>query len=887
MSTDLGSPDTGSPLPHDHAPQHLSDVPQCQPEAITSAPPVIRRRKAKPKDRYVIERLIGQGGMGAVYKARDLELDRVVALKLLHPACGLDVNSELRLKRELLLASKVSHSHVVRVYDFGEMRGTKFISMAFIDGENLKSLLAREGRLPVARAVHIATQLCQALDAAHAAGIVHRDLKPQNILLDGRGKIYVSDFGLARSFLDSNTEITTPGERPGSPAYMSPEQALGLPVDQRSDLYSVGLILYELVTGKIPAPSHSSLFDHRRFRCRIKSPAVLNPEVSDCLAQLILRCLEFDPAQRYQKATDILAGLKTAPIPKKTVAQGLKAGLRKSRLGLGVAAVVLSGLAILSSGTPRLAGTGSRPPVAGSPRPVSRLAFIPFRTIGDERSLHVLADSLTEAISSRAGESGRIRVFSDTSRLRNSPGVDVVITGSVRAAGNEILTTVHLTDGATGEETWTGQFWVRAKDLSSLEERIWAEIADRLGLSDVAGHNIPALLQATRNLKAYKLNMQGRLILRMRRNGLGAQQAILLFQEASRQDPDYFYPFVGLADANLILFRQTHQPSWLEKARQAVSRAQDLSSGRPEAQIQVARIQIATGQYQQAVRLLRNTLEMNPASDEAYRTLGKAQLLSGSGDQAVSSFQKAIGLDPQSWINYNCLGAACLRLGRTDEAQRAFRRAIQLAPQINDNYTDLGSAYLQSGRFQEAIPLFERAVALEADAINYSNLATALFYLQQYQSAVEMFQKATRLDPGSEELMGNLADAYRWSGQKDKAMETYFQAAILGSQSLNSNPRDADARGRMAMYYAKMGDFESARASIATARQSDPENGNLQYFEAVVSMLAADVKKAKAQLQSAIRKGYSSALAEHDPELRSLFPTALTQSRSRVAARVH
>jgi serine/threonine-protein kinase len=624
-----------------------------------------------------MERLVGQGGMGAVYKARDLELNRVVALKLLHPTCATDLNSELRLKRELVLASKVSHAHVVRVYDFGEMRGTKFISMAFIDGENLKALLLREGRIPVARAVHIAVQLCQALDAAHTAGVVHRDLKPQNILLDGKGRIYVSDFGLARSIADADGEITRPGERPGSPAYMSPEQALGLPVDHRSDLYSVGLILYELVTGKIPSAANSSLFDHERFRCRIKSPAVLNPEVSEDLAQLILRCLEFDPARRYQSAAEVLSGLKTEPIHPEAIPQGIRAWLRKFRLGVGVAVVASSALAILLSSTPRLAGTAGSHFAARSPRAAGSLAFLPFRAIGDEKPLHVFAESLTEAISSRAGESGRVRVFAEgvpAGSMRYPVGVDVWITGSVREAGDEILTTIHLIDGATGEEKWTHQFWASPNDLASLEARIWAGIANFLGLNAASNHEAPALLHATKNLDAYKLNMQGRLLLRMHRDTLGAQQAIPLFEHASREDPGYFYPFVGLADASLILLRQTHDPSWLEKAKQAAGRAQELSPNRPEAQVQVARIQIQTGQYPQAVKLLQNALEISPASDEAYRTLGKAQLLSGLEDQAVASFQKAIDLDPQSWINYNSWGAACLRLGRTNAAEQAFRK---------------------------------------------------------------------------------------------------------------------------------------------------------------------------------------------------------------------
>jgi Flp pilus assembly protein TadD/TolB-like protein len=624
----------------------------------------------------------------------------------------------------------------------------------------------------------------------------------------------------------------------------------------------------------------------RGFDARIKSPSDLNPEVSEDLAQLILRCLEFDPARRYQSAVEILNGLKTEPIHTKAALQGVSAWLRKSRLGVGLAAVALIALAILLSGAPKLAGTTGSQSAAAPHRAASRLAFLPFRAIGDGKSLHVFADSLTEAISSRAGESGRIRVFVEGGRdgVRHLSAVDVVIMGSVQEAGNEILTTIHLVDGSTGEERWARQFWASPKDPASLEARIWAGIAGYLGLNATPNHEMPALLHATKNLDAYKLNMQGRLLLRMHRDVLGAQQAISMFEQASHQDPGYFYPFVGLSDASLILLRQTHDSAWFEKAKQAARRAQELSLNRPEAQVQVARIQIATGQYRQAVKLLQNALEISPASDEAYRTLGKAQLLSGLENQGVASLQKAIELDPQSWINYNSLGAACLRLGRTNAAELAFRRAIELAPQISDNYTDLGNAYLQSGRFQEAVPIFERAVELEPDAINYGNLGTALFFLRKYPVAVETFQKAIRLDPKSETLTGNLADAYRWSGQRELAVATYFQAAILGAQELNLNPRDADTRGRMAMYYAKMGDFESARSSIASARGLDPENPCLQDFEAVVSTLAGDLRNAREQVRSAISRGYSSALAANDPELRPLYTdTTANEARSRVA----
>ncbi len=604
-------------------------------EAESGAPQVIRRQKRKAKDRYIIEQLIGQGGMGAVYKARDVELERTVALKLLHPSL-LDGDSELRLKRELVLASRVSHRHVVRVYDFGEIRGTKFISMAFIDGENLRSLLAREGPLAVARAIHIGEDLCEALRAAHTVGVIHRDLKPQNILLDGNGSAYISDFGLARSSIEPDGDITKAGEYPGSPAYMSPEQALGLPVDQRSDLYALGLVLYEMVAGKLPSSAMASVLDYVRFNSRTKSPAALNPEIPENLPCVILRCLEVEPGRRYQTASEILTALKT-----QSVDAGAETQLaRRWPMRPAVAATVLAlllGSACLMLRAPLSPANPIASSLAGSRQPGNKLALIPLRAIGDAGSLRSVADSLTEAVSSRAAQSQRIRLFFDESG--GSPaaagrrlGADAVLAGSVSADGGDILATVHLTDCATGEATWTGQFRASPNNLPGLEDQIWTAVARVLKLDASGARATPALLHATKNLEAYKLYMQGSLLLRMRRNRPGAEQDMLLFRQASSLDADYFYPYLGLANANLLIYKQTHDDSWLEQAKLAAGQAQGLSHNRPEAQIQVAKIQIANGQYPEAVRLLGTALDLDPSSDEAYRALGRAQLLSGNAE---------------------------------------------------------------------------------------------------------------------------------------------------------------------------------------------------------------------------------------------------------------
>ena len=265
--------------------------------------------------RYRVERTLGEGGMGTVYKAWDKELERAVALKLVRRDLTRDPNISLRFKQELLLASKISHRNVLRIHDLGDGPGdTKFISMAYVEGQDLDQLLRKERKLPLERAQNIARQLCAALDAAHAEGVVHRDLKPQNILIDQHDHIYVSDFGLAKS-LESDLGMTQTGQFLGMPRYMSPEQADVRPVDHRSDLYAFGLILCEMVAGNLPFEHTESTMQmlYQRVHEPAKDPRRLNPDLPEYLARIIQKCLERDVAQRYQSAREILADLDAGP----------------------------------------------------------------------------------------------------------------------------------------------------------------------------------------------------------------------------------------------------------------------------------------------------------------------------------------------------------------------------------------------------------------------------------------------------------------------------------------------------------------------------------------------------------------------------------------------
>jgi eukaryotic-like serine/threonine-protein kinase len=350
--------------------------------------------------RYRIESLLGQGGMGRVYKAFDKQLERTVAIKVVRLGVMGSEEALHRFKQELLLASKVSHKNILRIHDMGEAGDVKFISMAYVEGQDLHQILHDTPNLPFERALNFARQLAEALAAAHAEGVVHRDLKPQNILVGKDDHVYVSDFGLAKSFEDDAAGMTRTGAFLGTPRYMSPEQVEGNPADQRSDLYSYGLILYEMATGEVPFTGDTTLkLMYQRTQQRPRNPKLLNPNLPDWFAGVVMRCLEKDPATRYQNATEILRDLhgeKSSAISRgatRTVEIEIPEFAQKRWVWAagGLLAIVLLSLAIaavrhliLSKGVGEKASGVSAIPSLAQGRFV---AILPFRVLGDEQSL--------------------------------------------------------------------------------------------------------------------------------------------------------------------------------------------------------------------------------------------------------------------------------------------------------------------------------------------------------------------------------------------------------------------------------------------------------------------------------------------------------------------
>jgi serine/threonine-protein kinase len=847
--------------------------------------------------RFRIEQLLGAGGMGKVYKAFDKELSRTVALKTLLPELVSDHLLTQRFKQELLLASKISHRNILRIHDLGEVDGVKFISMAFIEGKDLNQLLKEEGPFPLERSLKIARQLCEALDAAHSEGVVHRDFKPQNVLVGNNDHVYVSDFGLATSLETAKMGMTRTGAVMGTPRYMSPEQVEGKEVDSRCDLYALGLVLYEMVTGATPFSGESTWqLIYQRVQVMPKDVKLVNPALPDYVARVIMHCLEKDPANRYQSAKEILADLDAgrsptltaAPSTSRTVQITLPVVEKRWWYAAGGGMLLLVGLFFAipktrhwifpgPGGGTAASGTNGLPSV-----PQSRfIAVLPFRVLGDQSSLGYVADGLVEAMSAKLFQLRDVRLASSTAAAKIDPktplpqvakelGVNLIVHGTVQGSGDNLRVTINLDNVAENRLVWSKEFAGVTGDLLTIEDHIYAQLVDALALKPSNDDLARAASHPTENIEAYDLYLRGR-------NAMGGQlkvgnveAAIGYFEGAIKKDPSFALAYTGLADASLRMYREKKDGLWAEKALSASQQAGRLGENLAEVHTALGAVYSATGKSAEAIAELRRALELAPNSDEGYRRLGDAYRASGRKEEAIQAYQKGIEVSPYYWFNWNALGTAYFRFGDNQKALQAFQRVTELEPRNAAAYRNIGAVYFRQSKWNECISAFQKSLELEQHSVSYSNLGTAYFFLKRYDEAAKMFEKATTMSPNYETAVGNLADAYRWSGRKQESLSTYDKAIALAYKDLQVNPRAAGTMEHLALYYGKKGDSAHALDFIRHARSIDPENVSLLYTQAVVYCLAGRESESLSVLDQALQKGYSLEEARNDPELGAL-----------------
>ncbi|HSJ06560.1 MAG TPA: protein kinase [Longimicrobiales bacterium] len=631
--------------------------------------------------------VLGGGGMGVVYRAEDVRLGRDVALKFLLPQYSFDPTAKRRFLKEARAASALHHPNVCTVYEVGESDdGHLFLAMACYAGRTLKALLAEDVHIGVSEAVRIAAQVLRGLSAAHEAGIVHRDLKPGNLLIGSDGAVRILDFGLARARDD--LDLTAPGEQPGTVAYMSPEQITGDPVDARTDLWSLGVVFYEMLAGHSPfrrghdlSTIHSILHD---------APAPLSrsrPDLPAALDPVVLRLLRKNPVERYATSEEVLTDLKRA-------AAGRPPPGNRGRRIVAAAAlmlVVLAGVTLV----PVRGGMGAdRTPADARPDAavtVNSIAVLPFMNLGTDPDEKYLGDGIAEVILNVLHQFPELDVMSrasaftfrnsdlPASEIGNRLGVRTLLGGTVRRSGADIRITAWLVDARSDRELWSQTFERRVEDIAVTEVEIANAVAGVLEVRRAAAHALGSA-DATTGHIAHEAYLHG-LFHWHRRTPADVRQAIHYFEEAIRVDPSLARAHAGLALAWAVL---------------------PVLSGRSATDF-VPSVEGAAGR----------ALHLDPSLADAHAALGYVYHQDWRWEDAEQSFRRALELEPRHATALQWYGEHAVKMGRADEAERLLRRAVELDPLSVIAHSNLGLVLWLGGRIPEARARFEHTTRID------------------------------------------------------------------------------------------------------------------------------------------------------------------------------
>jgi serine/threonine-protein kinase len=832
-------------------------------------------------ERYTVVEEVGSGGMGQVYKAIDRKLGKTVALKLIRPDTSAEQEALERFRRELALAQDVTHPNVCRVHDLGEVDGIVYISMEYVEGQALEDLIQSVGHLSPKQTVTLGRQICAGLQAIHERGIVHRDLKPGNIMVDRSGHALVMDFGMA--YHSEQERLTGEGAVLGTLAYLSPEQARGRLTDQRSDLYAVGLVLYEMLTGRRPPGDRGSVpLALRDPGDACPPPSRFAPEVPAALDALVMRCLERDPARRFPDALALEEALAH-------VAAALSSGVSsRVRLLPGrtekpwplVAVLAILAVAI-GAGLWGWLGKGREPPPSSERAPV--VAVLPLSNVGsnpaDEYLGVGIADSLITHLAgvpavtvvSRSATLESDARLSGTRALARDLGVTFVVNGGVQRADNRIRVTLNLVR-PDDSVAWGREFDGTFEEFFALQRRMAEDLSAALQVTLTRAQRERLARPPAASVDAYADYSRGRALLERPDVAGNVGRAIEAFESALGKDPAFALAHAGLGEAYWARYQETKEADWTARAQASITEALRLDPEQPRTRFALALLYQGTGRTEAAVEELRRVLTQQPSNDDARRLLGGILANRGQWDEAIAELRAAVALRPEYWRNHSSLGNVYFRTGRHPEAIAAFSTVTRLQPDNSRGFQMLGTAYQNAGDNRRALENYRRAIEVAPDTLAYSNMGTILYDEGRFREAAIAYEQAVRLGPPSAATQRNLGDAYARLGETARARQAYQRAVELSEQALKVNPGDAQILSRLAVYEAKLGRHAEAAAHVAQAAASSSTDADVSYRKAVVHALAGQRRAALAALSEALVRGFSATRARVDYDLRTLQP---------------
>lgn len=774
--------------------------------------------------------------MGLVYLAKDNKLNRNVALKFLPSHIANDENERKRFRQEAQSAAFLNHPNIAQVYAIEEADDELFIALEYVEGSELKDIID-EDRLTIDEKWELAIEIANGIKAAHDKEILHRDIKSRNIMINVSGNAKIMDFGLAK--IAGSDRITQPGTTIGTTSYMAPEQLSGEELDSRSDIWSYGVVLYELFTGCLPfeAAYESAIM----YAISEKDPVPISErqkEVPERIEYVIYRCLEKNLDTRYSSFSEIISDLTSEQTTSKTRPSGINPGTASpsksyTKILLSTAVVLLLTFSLIYFG-----GNSSFNLFGSSVPDKKYLAVLPIENIGNDPNLDAISIGLAEAFSYRLSElekyedsywvtpAGEIRKENIRSATQANKvfGVNLAISSSIQVLNDSTRLTLELVDADNVRRLETAQLMVPSDNWASLEKE---GILAMLGMLDIQlNPEINRNLNEgdTSDSEAYELYLRGRAALQMLSSPDSLMQAVNYFERSITIDPEFTLGYSGLGESYWRLYEDTGEISYVGQAENALNQALELNSDLVQVQTLLGFLKSGTGNYEEAAVIFSNALENDPTYTAALRGLARAYDEQGLNEKAVSTYKKAIEIKPDYWQGHHDLAVHYLMKGNYESAIEEFDKVTKITPRNSAAFSNLGAAYLYNGQNNMARDMFIRSMSLEKNVGAANNLAYLYFTDGNYSQAAEMYELVLQEYPNQYQYWGNLAVAYEYSGEDVKSREAYLNAIDKALVQLEVNNRNAELLADLGAYHSDIQDTTQSIEYINRALGIDSES---------------------------------------------------------------